>query len=202
MLGSAGNPSISLPCFRIASNHFPCRRDLFIYLRGKLIVFAQQEGRATTTGRQWLFISYGRPRDDSERRPAPSRIPGLSTTENCLRSRIVRDVSHRNGEAQDGRREHCRQTTRGETCLLCWYLVMVANLLSSSAALATGVKTTISAFPALKAKGENLPLRADHNLYFLDANHTGTAERIRQRWRNAQGNVVASSLRPYQRSKY
>ena len=38
------------------------------------------------------------------------------------------------------------------------------NLLSSSAALANGVETAISAFPALKAKGENLPLRADHNL--------------------------------------
>ena len=43
------------------------------------------------------------------------------------------------------------------------------NLLSSSAALAIGVDTTISAFPALKAKGENFSLRADHNIYFLDA---------------------------------
>ena len=39
------------------------------------------------------------------------------------------------------------------------------NLLSSSAAIAT----IISAFPALRAKGEHFPLRADHNLYFLDA---------------------------------
>ena len=38
------------------------------------------------------------------------------------------------------------------------------NLPSSSAALANGVDTATSAFPALKAKGENLPLRADHNL--------------------------------------
>ncbi|CAN0585167.1 unnamed protein product, partial [Laminaria digitata] len=43
------------------------------------------------------------------------------------------------------------------------------NLLSSSAALANGVETTISSFPALTAKGENFPLRADNNLYFLDA---------------------------------
>ena len=43
------------------------------------------------------------------------------------------------------------------------------NLLSSSASLANGVETIISAFPALRAKGEHFPLRADHNLYFLDA---------------------------------
>ncbi|CAN0303407.1 unnamed protein product, partial [Scytosiphon promiscuus] len=43
------------------------------------------------------------------------------------------------------------------------------NLLSSSAALANGVETTISSFPALTAKGETFPLRADQNLYFLDA---------------------------------
>ena len=43
------------------------------------------------------------------------------------------------------------------------------NLLSSSAALANGVETTISAFPALRAKRENFSLRTDHNLYFLDA---------------------------------
>ena len=29
----------SLPCFCVASDHFPCHRDLFFYLRGKLIVF-------------------------------------------------------------------------------------------------------------------------------------------------------------------
>ena len=43
------------------------------------------------------------------------------------------------------------------------------NLLSSSAALANGVETIISAFPALRAKGEHFPLRGDNNLYFLDA---------------------------------
>ena len=43
------------------------------------------------------------------------------------------------------------------------------SLLSSSAALANRVKTIISAFPALRAKGEHFPLRADYNLYFLDA---------------------------------
>ena len=43
------------------------------------------------------------------------------------------------------------------------------NLLSSSAGLANRVETIISAFPALRAKGEHFPLRADHNLYFLDA---------------------------------
>ena len=43
------------------------------------------------------------------------------------------------------------------------------NLLSSSAALSNGVETIISAFPALRARGENFPLRADHSLYFLDA---------------------------------
>ena len=53
------------------------------------------------------------------------------------------------------------------------------NLLPSSAALANGVETIISAFPALRAKGEHFLSRADHNLYFLDA--IGTAERIRQR---------------------
>ena len=43
------------------------------------------------------------------------------------------------------------------------------NLLSSSAALANSVKTTISALPALRAKGGHFPLRAVHNLYVLDA---------------------------------
>ena len=43
------------------------------------------------------------------------------------------------------------------------------NRLSSSAALANGVKTIMSALPALRAKGEHFPLRADHTLYFLDA---------------------------------
>ena len=43
------------------------------------------------------------------------------------------------------------------------------NLLSSSAALANRVETIIAAFPALRAKGENFRLRADHNMYFLDA---------------------------------
>ena len=43
------------------------------------------------------------------------------------------------------------------------------NLLSSSAARANRVETIISAFPALRAKGEHFPLRADHNLHFLDA---------------------------------
>ena len=43
------------------------------------------------------------------------------------------------------------------------------NLLSSSAALANGVETTISAFPAPTAKGENFPSKADHDLFLLDA---------------------------------
>ena len=43
------------------------------------------------------------------------------------------------------------------------------NLLCSSAALENRVETIVSAFPALRAKGEHFPLRADHNLYFLDA---------------------------------
>ena len=43
------------------------------------------------------------------------------------------------------------------------------NLLSSSAALANRVKKIISAFSALRAKGENFPLRADDNMYFQDA---------------------------------
>ena len=73
------------------------------------------------------------------------------------------------------------------------------NLLSSSVALANGVETAISAFPALREKGDKFPLRADHNLYFMD-NPTGTAERIRQCWRNVQRNG-ASLLRPYRRSK-
>ena len=102
------------PVFCIASDHFPCHRDLLIYLRGKLIVFVHQERRTTTTGRQRLLISYGGPRHDSERRPAPSRLPGASTTNNFVRSRIARVVSHRNDEAHDGCREHCRYTTRGE----------------------------------------------------------------------------------------
>ena len=52
------------------------------------------------------------------------------------------------------------------------------NLLSSSAALANGVETTVSAFPALKAKGENFPLRPDHSLYFSGCSPTETAEQI------------------------
>ena len=43
------------------------------------------------------------------------------------------------------------------------------NLLSSPAALANKVETMISAFPALRTKGEHFPLRADHNMYFRDA---------------------------------
>ena len=43
------------------------------------------------------------------------------------------------------------------------------NLPPSSAALANGVEAIIYAFPALRAKVENFPLIADHNLYFLDA---------------------------------
>ena len=43
------------------------------------------------------------------------------------------------------------------------------SLLSLSAALANRVETTISAFPALRAKREHFPLRPNHNLYFLDA---------------------------------
>ena len=52
------------------------------------------------------------------------------------------------------------------------------NLLSSSAALANGVETTVSAFPALKAKGENFPLRPGHSLYFSGCSPTETAEQI------------------------
>ena len=43
------------------------------------------------------------------------------------------------------------------------------NMPSSLAALANGVETTISAFPAMRAKGGNVPLRADQNVYCLDA---------------------------------
>ena len=42
------------------------------------------------------------------------------------------------------------------------------NLLPSLVALPHGVETTISAIPALRAKGENFPLRANHDRYFLD----------------------------------
>ena len=42
-------------------------------------------------------------------------------------------------------------------------------LQSSSPALQKRVETIISALPALRAKGEHFPLRADYNLYFLDA---------------------------------
>ena len=85
-----------------------------------------------------------------------------------MRNRIARVVSRQNGDAHDRCREHGRTTARGE------HAVMLLpgfgrNLLSSSAALANGVETTISAFPAPKAKGENFQLRSDHNLYFLDA---------------------------------
>ena len=34
----AGNPSISPPCFCIASDYIPCHRDLSIYVRSKLVV--------------------------------------------------------------------------------------------------------------------------------------------------------------------
>ena len=43
------------------------------------------------------------------------------------------------------------------------------SLMSSSAAQANRVETIIFAFPALRAKGEHLPSRADHALYFVDA---------------------------------
>ena len=39
------------------------------------------------------------------------------------------------------------------------------NPLSSSVTLASGVEMIISAFPALRAKGEHFKLTADHNLY-------------------------------------
>ena len=52
--------------------------------------------------------------------------------------------------------------TRGEH--VCYF-----GTWSWSAALANGVEAIISAFPALRAKGEHFPLRADPNLYFLDA---------------------------------
>ena len=74
------------------------------------------------------------------------------------------------------------------------------NLLSSSAARANRVETIISAFSALRAKGEHFPLRADHNLYFLDA----IPPELPSEYSNVgetSSNVVASSLRPYQRSK-
>ena len=75
------------------------------------------------------------------------------------------------------------------------------NLLSSSAALANRVETIISAFPALRAKGEHFPLRADHNPYFLDAILPELPSEYANVGENVQRNVVASSPRPYQRSK-
>ena len=51
-----GNPAISFPCFCVASNYLLCHRDLFFLSRGKLTVFVYQQGQATTTGRQRLFV--------------------------------------------------------------------------------------------------------------------------------------------------
>ena len=59
------------------------------------------------------------------------------------------------------------------------------NLLSSSAALAIGVDTTISAFPALKAKGETFPLRHNHIFTFWT-----------QSYRNCRANASTSEKRP------
>ena len=167
MHGLAGKPSIT-PLFLHCQRPFPLPQRLVHLPSWQAHRFRPLRKAATTTGLQRLFISYGRPRDDSERRPAPSRVPGASTTENCLRSRIARVVSHRNGEAHDRCREYCWQTTTDEHV---WYVGTWSWSQSavSSAAPASEVGTTISVFPALKAKRENFPLRADHNLHYLDA---------------------------------
>ena len=154
--------------------------------------------RATTTGRQRLLISCGGPRDDSERRPAPSRIPGASTTENYLRSPIAPATG--TAKLTIG-----VENTSGKEREVNMSVMLVPglgrNLLSSSAALANGVETTTVAFPALKAKRQNFPLRADHKLYFLDAIVPELPSEYANVGENVQRNVVASSPRPYQRSK-
>ena len=38
-MAQQGTPQSPPPCFCTASDHFPCRRHLFIYLRGNHIVF-------------------------------------------------------------------------------------------------------------------------------------------------------------------
>ena len=75
------------------------------------------------------------------------------------------------------------------------------NLLSSFVALENRIETIISAFPALSAKGKHFPSRADHNLYFQDAILPELPSEYAKVGENVQRNVVASSLRPYQRSK-
>ena len=101
-------------------------------------------------------------------RPAPSRAPGASTTDNCSRTRIARVVSNRSGEAHD----RCRNTagTQREVYMSVMLVRGLGRiLLSSSAAMANGVETIVSAVPALRAKGENVSFGAGNNLYSLDA---------------------------------
>ena len=76
----AGITPISPPYFSISSVYSPGCRDLFIFLRDKLICIVYQEGRATATGWQRLLIPYDRPGDDLQHRPAPYRIPGALIT--------------------------------------------------------------------------------------------------------------------------
>ena len=75
------------------------------------------------------------------------------------------------------------------------------NLLLSSAAPTNGVETIIPAFPVLRAKGEHFPLRADQNLYCLDAispklrseyANVGEASRV-MLWHRCLGHINAQS---------
>lgn len=59
------------------------------------------------------------------------------------------------------------------------------NLLYPSAALANGAETTISSFPALTAKEEVFPLRANHSIYVLGA----TLQELPSRYGNVGGTV-------------
>ena len=75
------------------------------------------------------------------------------------------------------------------------------NLLSSSAAIANRGRDDNICVSCAESKGRILPVKSQPQPVFSGRNPTGTAERIRQCWINVQRNVVASSLRPYQRSE-
>ena len=74
----------------------------------------------------------------------------------------------------------CVETNTGKQREVNMFVVLVPglsrNLFYSSATLANRVETTISAFPALIAKGETFPLRPDHNIVFWVKSHRNCLE--------------------------
>ena len=72
------------------------------------------------------------------------------------------------GEAHDRCRKHCRQTTRGEHVCYVATWSWSQSAVSVSRASKRGKYDHICV-SGVESKGRKLPLRADHNLYFLDA---------------------------------